>query len=120
MLRYFEYSEFDSPDLPGSGKMYMDLVFLEILDQVRFMFCEPIYINSGYRTKKHNDSLPNSSPDSSHLKGLAVDIKCTNSRDRYTLINLFITHKVTRFGISKNFLHVDMDKSKAQNLIWTY
>ena len=31
-MKYFNYSEFDSPDVQGSGQM-MDRDFLEILDQ---------------------------------------------------------------------------------------
>lgn len=34
-MRYFNYSEFDSLDLFNSGEMYMDRVFLEMLDDVR-------------------------------------------------------------------------------------
>ncbi len=119
-MKYFDYKEFDSPDLPGSGKMYMSQELLNILDLVREKFGKPIVINSGYRSQEHNDSLGKSSPNSSHIKGLAVDIKCNNSRDRYDLINLFVTHNITRFGVSSSFLHIDIDTSKAQNVIWTY
>lgn len=34
MLRYFNYSEFDSPDVQGSGQL-MDKTLLEMLDEVR-------------------------------------------------------------------------------------
>ena len=50
-MRYFSYSEFDSPDEVGSGqKMHPDI--LEMLDQVRDKFDKPIRINSGYRTER--------------------------------------------------------------------
>ena len=34
-MNYFEYKEFDSPDLPNSGKLYMDEQFMELLDHAR-------------------------------------------------------------------------------------
>ena len=52
-MRYFSYSEFDSPDEVGSGQeMHPDI--LEMLDQVRDKFDKPLHITSGYRTEKHN------------------------------------------------------------------
>ena len=35
-MRYFDISEFDSPDEPGSGQ-YMDDEFLEMLDNARHL-----------------------------------------------------------------------------------
>ena len=53
-MKYFTYTEFDSPDEVGSGKkMHPDI--LEMLDEVRDKFDKPMYITSGYRTEKHND-----------------------------------------------------------------
>ena len=63
-MRYFDTSEFDSPDEPGSGQ-YMDDEFLEMLDNARHMAGIPFIINSGYRTKAANrdaGGLKNSAP----------------------------------------------------------
>ena len=43
-VRYFNYSEFDSPDVQGSGQL-MDKTLLEMLDDVRDKFDKPIHIN---------------------------------------------------------------------------
>ena len=118
-MKYFNYTEFDSPDVIGSGKL-MNKDLLDMLDLVREKFDKPIVINSGYRTVEHNSSLPNSSPNSSHTKGLAVDIKCTNSTDRYNLINCLLDVGFKRLGIAKTFIHADIDKDKAQGVVWTY
>jgi uncharacterized protein YcbK (DUF882 family) len=76
-MKYFTIAEFDSPEEPGSGvNMHQDL--LELLDEMRTIYGKPIAITSGYRTKKYNASLKNSKPNSSHLKGLAVDIASPN------------------------------------------
>ncbi len=122
-MRYFTYTEFDSPDEVGSGKkMHPDI--LEMLDEVRDKFDKPIRITSGYRTKKYNESLSargyKASPNSSHLKGLAVDIACSSSVDRYHLINCLLDVGFKRIGIANTFIHVDIDDEKANEVIWTY
>ena len=115
-MKHFTISEFDSPDEPGSGSK-MDPDFLELLDMARELSGVPYKINSGYRTKKHNQDI-NGSQTSSHLKGLAVDIACKNSRNRYDIIYGLLGY-FTRIGIAETFIHVDNDYSKP-DAIWLY
>lgn len=118
-MKYFNYSEFDSPDVQGSGQL-MDKTLLQMLDEVRDKFDKPIHITSGFRTPAHNESLPNAKPNSSHLKGLAVDIACTNSTDRFDLINCLLDVGFSRIGVGNTFIHADIDPDKAQGVMWTY
>ena len=117
-MRYFNYSEFDSPDVQGSGQL-MNNKLLMMLDQVRDKFDKPIHINSGFRTPAHNESV-GGKENSSHLKGLAVDIACNNSKDRFDLINCLLDVGFSRIGVANNFIHVDIDPDKVQNVIWKY
>ena len=117
-LKYFKLSEFDSPDKPGSGSK-MDKDFLEKLDYARGNAGVPFKINSGYRTKEWNFKV-GGRVGSSHLKGLAVDIHCNNSRDRALIINALMEVGVNRFGIARTFIHCDVDKNKDQDVIWLY
>ena len=117
-MKYFNYEEFDSPDIQGSGQL-MDEKMLSMLDEVREMYGKPISINSGYRTIRHNAKVGGKSK-SSHLKGLAVDIACSTSRDRYNLLEALKSVGFNRIGIAKSFIHVDLDLSKSDNVIWTY
>ena len=117
-MKYFKLEEFDSPDEVGSGK-HMHQEILHMLDAVRKKFGKPIKINSGYRTVARNKKIGGVSK-SSHLKGLAVDISCTNSVDRFKLLNLLLEAGFNRIGIAKTFIHVDIDKNKSQNVIWGY
>jgi|TARA_X000001382_G_scaffold22280_1_gene13560 uncharacterized protein YcbK (DUF882 family) len=118
MLKYFNYSEFDSPDVQGSGQL-MDKTLLEMLDEVRDKFDKPIHINSGFRTPSHNEAV-GGKKDSSHLKGLAVDISCKKSSDRFDLINCLLDVGFSRIGIAKTFIHADIDPDKSIGVIWTY
>jgi uncharacterized protein YcbK (DUF882 family) len=117
-MKYFNYSEFDSPDVQGSGQL-MDKTLLQMLDDVRDKYDKPIHITSGFRTPQHNEEVGGVET-SSHLKGLAVDISCTNSKDRFDLINCLLDVGFSRIGVAKTFIHADIDPDKIQCVIWTY
>ena len=117
-MKYFNYEEFDSPDIQGSGQL-MDEKMLSMLDEVREMYGKPISINSGYRTIRHNASVGGKAK-SSHLKGLAVDIACSASRDRDNLLKALRQVGFNRVGIAKSFIHVDIDCDKDKNVTWVY
>lgn len=117
-LKYFKLEEFDSPDEPGSGKK-MDMKFLEKLDYARHNANIPFKINSGYRSKNWNQTVGGRFG-SSHQYGVAADIKCIGSRDRALMIKALLDVGITRIGIAKTFLHVDVDKNKDQDVFWLY
>jgi len=118
-FKYFDYSEFDSKDSPGSGKLYMSSEFIEKLDKARDIAGISFVINSGYRTKAHNKKVGGKS-NSSHLLGLAADIHCADNGSRHTILNALISVGFHRIGIAKTFIHVDMDNTKPSNRIWVY
>ena len=122
-MRNFNLKEFDSPDLSGSG-LNMDKDFLSMLDNARDIAKTPFKITSGYRTKEHNiaiyKKLGKKPIESSHLKGVACDIACSDSRARFLIINALLDAGFTRIGIANNFIHVDSDCEKSENVIWTY
>lgn len=116
-LRYFTYDEFDSPDLPKSGYMYMDRDFVKRVDMARDIAGVPFKINSGYRTHNHNIRV-GGSPNSSHKKGLACDISTPDSRTKYKVLKSLIEVGFTRIGVYDSFIHVDDDKEKIQEVVW--
>lgn len=116
-MRHFKLSEFDSPDVKGSGYM-MDDEFLELLDDARNLADIPFIINSGYRTTQHNAKV-GGKPTSSHTKGLAADIRCVNDRDRLIIVESLLDTGFSRIGIAKTFIHVDLDTDK-NDAIWVY
>jgi uncharacterized protein YcbK (DUF882 family) len=96
----------------------MDEEFLQRLDQARAFADIPFIINSAYRSPNHPLSIKN--PSSSHIKGLAVDIKATDNATRFKIIDALLFVGFKRIGISDTFIHVDMDYGKRQEIIWTY
>lgn len=117
-MKYFTYSEFDSPDLPGSGHE-MQQEFLDKLDLARGYSNVPYVINSGFRTPEHNAAV-GGVPGSSHLTGWASDVRADSSNRRYLVLKGLIEAGFTRIGIGQNFIHCDCDPSKAGNVTWLY
>ena len=120
-LKHFKLSEFDS-DVKGSGKN-MKRVFLKKLDKARNIANVPFKITSGFRTPQHNERLKKEgykvSSNSSHLKGLAADIACSDSGTRQKIVNGLIMAGFTRIGIADTFIHCDTDTDKT-DAIWLY
>lgn len=119
-MHFFTLEEFDSPDAPGSGAK-MDFATLQMLDLARGLYGRPMVVNSGFRTVEHNAAV-GGTENSSHLRGLAADISCRNSSDRYDMIIAFLRVGFNRVGISDTFIHIDTDtdETKSQHVIWTY
>ena len=122
-MRYFQIDEFDSRDVKGSGSN-MDATFLSMIDEARAIANIPFKITSGYRTEEYNNKLIKlgykASKDSSHLKGLAADVQCTDSRSRYIMLNALNKVGFCRIGISDTFIHCDISTDKSQQVIWVY
>ena len=117
-MKYFSYDEFDSPDEIGSGK-HMDPDLLIMIDRARALYGKPIVVTSGFRTESHNKKV-GGVKSSSHLKGLAIDVACIRSKDRFEMLTALLEVGFNRIGIASTFIHVDVDKNKSQNVIWTY
>ena len=114
---YFTPKEFACP---CCGVSLMDDNFVNKLSFARSRSSCPFIICSGFRCQLHNDSLLNSVPDSSHLSGLAVDIKATNSIWRFQILSSLFSIGFNRIGIGTNFIHVDLDLSKPSHVVWGY
>jgi uncharacterized protein YcbK (DUF882 family) len=115
---FFEYSEFDSPDERDSY-MNMDVAFLNKLSKARELAAIGFKITSGYRSPAHNAKV-GGVPSSSHTIGRAVDIYAPTSTQKYIIINSLLQVGFNRIGVAKNFIHVDDDPNKSEDVIWTY
>jgi len=111
----------------GCGANKISSILIEKLQKVRNIIGLPIIITSGVRCEFYNTSIK-ASMNSSHIPdsygmGNTVDIACTNSKDRYELVEL--SQKFfNRIGISGGsyggFVHLDVDRSKVQEVMWLY
>lgn len=113
-LIFFDISEFDSPDQIGSGEN-MKRETLLMADRARGHCGFAWVINSGYRTPDHNKKV-GGSPNSSHIRGYALDVSCKDQKRRMSIVKSAIEEGFHRIGIYKTFIHLDNDPSKAPRL----
>jgi len=117
MAQYFKISEFDCRC--GCGKNNINDALVRKLDRVREKAGIPIVVSSGCRCEKNNKAA-GGKDDSAHLEGLAADIKAISSGTRWKLLSAIFTTGFNRIGIRKTFIHVDIDISKPEKVIWLY
>jgi len=103
----------------GEEGIELDLIFKLQMARDLLPKGQVMVIDSGYRCKKHNKKV-GGVEGSSHRKGLGVDIRCTNSKDRFYLVVALLNAGFKRFGDGRNFIHCDLDESKDQNVMWNY
>lgn len=115
-MKYFKIKEFHCDGINCYDKM--DASFLEMLDKARGYANTPFKLTSSWRSVEKNNSLKNSSKNSSHLKGMAVDIACSDSVSRQKIITGLIKAGFTRIGVSETFIHCDNDNKT--DAIWLY
>lgn len=115
--KYFKPYEFECC-VPKCSISDMSSEFLDVLDDARELAGVPFILNSAYRSKEYELSKGRTGT-SSHCKGCAVDIRCSDSKRRYFIVQSLIAVGFMRIGIHKNFIHVDCDDSKRAS-IWLY
>jgi len=89
------------------------------LDKAREMAGTPFVITSGFRTPAQNKRV-GGAKNSAHLRGLAADIACEDSESRMKIVRAAIACGFTRIGISDTFIHLDVDKTLPDEVIWLY
>ena len=86
---------------------------LSMLDNARTVAEVPFVLTSGLRTEEYNRKI-GGVEDSAHLYGLAVDIQCTDSINRFNIIYGLMVAGFRRIGVSQTHIHADIDESKPK------
>jgi len=115
--KYFNRSEFACKC--GCGKDDISGHLVHFLGKVREILDRPLVVTSGCRCQKHNEESGGKET-SSHLKGLAADLKVNNSKERFEVLQALLTLEIARIGIAKTFIHTDIDDSKPPQVVWLY
>lgn len=98
----------------------INLELVEKLQRLRNETHIPLVIASGVRCPEHNKKS-GGKVNSAHVFGLATDIRCLDAGTRFRLISsIFYLRLFQRVGIDKTFIHVDIDKTKPNQVIWMY
>ncbi len=115
-IKYFRANEFRCRHC---GEILIESRVIEILEGLRKHLGKPVVITSAYRCRVHNKRI-GGVPNSAHVKGYAVDIRCTNSLDRQKILEFLIKEGVQRIGIHSRFIHFDLDSKKPSPRVWLY
>lgn len=100
----------------GCGLNNISEDFVSRLSKAREIAGIPFIINSACRCETHNKNI-GGVVNSSHLKGLAVDIKALTSIDKYKIVSALMSVGFKRILLYKTFIHCDMDYSKINPIL---
>ncbi len=103
----------------GCGLNNINPLHVHRLQIARKIYGRKIIITSGTRCKIWNEKQ-GGKENSAHLTGLATDLLCKRSRDRYFLNRALYKAGFKRIGVSGSFIHVDSDLGKPQNVQFLY
>ena len=95
----------------------LDPELVSKLDSARHVAGIPFVITSGKRTLNSNTDS-GGVEDSSHLSGLAVDLRASASGDRYLIVSALLRAGFKRIGVYNKHVHCDLDLAKPQNVMW--
>lgn len=115
LIKFFKKEEFSCP---CCGLFNLTDEMIDFVNKVRIDFGSPMIINSGTRCDKHNKMVGGVS-ESSHLKGLAIDVKCLVNEMRSKLVKSAYKNGCKRIGISSSFIHLDIMETGKESL-WLY
>lgn len=112
----------------GCGLDNISPKLVNMLQQVRDIIGKPMNITSGCRCRTHNAKKSvGGKPDSAHLPNkdgvcLAADIACRSGKPLFEMLDAVRKVGFRRIGINFNihFIHVDIDETKVQDVIFKY
>jgi uncharacterized protein YcbK (DUF882 family) len=95
----------------------LDQKLVQMLDRAREIAGIPFIITSGVRSPQHDIEVGGSGT-GAHTRGLAVDLKCNTSDFRLNILSACIAIGFKRIGVKSNHIHVDIDKTLPQDVLW--
>lgn len=116
--KYFTEGEFQRCT-PSCSLQDMEQYAMDKFDEAREFAGIPFVINCAYRSKEW-DLSKGRSGNSAHTKGTALDILCTNSGNRFKIIEALLQVGCRRIGVAETFIHADFDAFLTQDVIWMY
>ena len=117
LTEHFSRSEFACKC--GCGRADVDLRLVSRLEALRRALGRPLIITSGVRCPEHNRTV-GGKPTSAHLKGMAADVRCGTSLERYKLVREALAAGFLRVGVARDFVHLDLADDLPQPRLWLY
>lgn len=116
--KYFTAKEFERCT-PNCSIDHMEQSTLDMLDAAREAAGIPFILNCAFRSVEW-DLGKGRNGKSAHTTGNAIDVRCTNSVQRFKIIEAAIKVGFKRIGIAKSFIHLDNSPSLPSPVIFHY
>ena len=116
--KYFSQRDFDRAN-PKCDISQMHVPTMQKFDKAREIAGIPFIVNSAFRSVAHEKKMGRSGL-SSHTQGRAMDIRATDGRQRFLILEALIKAGFKRIGVNKNYIHADDDPSKPDRVLWPY
>ncbi len=107
------------PICPHGSIDSIDSILVFALEKLEHEMKSELEFSSGYRCKACN-AAAGGKKNSAHLRGMAVDILVDNSGERFWLLYNAFRLNFKRIGISRNFVHLDIDSDLPNHVQWLY
>ena len=114
LSRNFTAEEFNCP---CCGEVIINGHLVNMLQAARDRAAIAFVITSGYRCENWNRIL-GGAEDSSHLSGMAVDIATETLNQRFIILKAVLAAGFRRIGVYMRHIHVDIDGTKPEDLVW--
>lgn len=123
-MKHFRITEFECRC--GCGRVEMNLMFLNALDQLREKYGKPLVVTSGYRCPSYNSKVSSTGPTGPHTTGKAADLRVDRG-DAYRLLKLALDAGFTGIGVQQKgggrFIHLDLlndAPGQPRPTVWSY
>lgn len=104
---------------PSCSLQDMDQGTIDMFDKAREIAGVPFIPTSAYRPEEW-ELKKGRSGKGAHPKRKAIDLKATDSRTRFKIVQALISVGFKRIGIGKTFIHGDDSEELSQEVIWLY
>ena len=120
---HFNHKSQPAMACPCCGKFKFEPVFLHMLEMAESLSGINYLIDRGYCCSRHISKMHSKNLYScpglvSHSRGIAVDIKVEDDENRAKVLYGLIKSGFDRFGLGKDFIHVDRDISHYGGVVW--
>ena len=105
------------PVCPHGSKGLLDLYLVSFVGWLDESVYERLTISSGYRCPVCNKAA-GGAENSSHTRGKAIDIVPFSAEQRFEILGLAFLKGIKRIGIAEDHIHLDVDESLPQGVVW--
>lgn len=116
--RFFSEREFQRCTPPCSLQD-MSQEAMDKFDLAREVANIPFVVNCAYRSVAW-EKKQGRSGNSAHTRGMALDIRCNTSANRFKIVWALLSVGCKRIGIGKTFIHADFDSTLPQDVMFDY